>query len=476
MLPAEAHSRVVKVQRRCNMAVFVRLLLTASTVYLVAAGCLVLASRLFLPSLRPFLIGLAPCALLPAGAAWLAFRKRRFGVADAEGIADRLTGAGGLLLSLSGIDDDAWETHLSSTLSARQTRLPRLRFAPILRVLPYAAFLALVLWVPQKLLPGAVQSIPALEYEELKAIESDLELLAEEELLPPKEAESLKEEVERMIDSAKESHEARWEAIDTVREKLSSEIASTSDALAAAEMAAASGTPKQLLKALQELAKKGLTANMPPELADRLGPNGSHLSAEDDLAGDPALNKAMRKYLAGLARSKLGALKRSGVLSRNRCKGGMNLDDFDLKELEGMGFGQGDGDGKEGNGLNLHDGWDPTPHDGEENGDGKPGRGGLGRGRGDAPMVWGDESDEQKVKFTPKELPPVSLSPGDDMPVVGIDLIAPEDVQAPAAAAGSRVTDFGKGAGGDSWRRRVSPRHRASVRRYFSGARPPDTD
>ena len=91
-------------------------------------------------------------------------------------------------------------------------------------------------------------------------------------------------------------------------------------------------------------------------------------------------------------------------------------------------------------------------------------------------MDWGDESDEQKVKFTPKELPPVSLSPEDQMPVVGIDLIAPEDVNAPEAARNRRVTDFGKGTGSDSWRRRVSPRHRASVRRYFSGNRTPDTD
>jgi len=473
MLPAEAIFRVVRVRRRCNLALFVRLFLTTATFYLVAAGALVLASRLFLPSLRPYLIFLVPGALLPLGAAWLAFRRQRFTDRDAEPIADRLAGAGGLLLSLSGVDDEGWETRLSSALASGRTRLPQLRLSAGLRVLPYAAFLLLALLVPQKPLPGAVQPMPVLEYAELKAIESDIEFLAEEELLPPEEAKDLQEEVERMIDSARESHEARWEAIDAFREKLDSQVDAAADAFEAAEMAAASGEPEQLLQALQELARKGLTANLPPELADRLGADGSQLSAQGDLAGDAKLREALRKYLSSLARSKLSALKRSGVLPEGKCEGGASLDDYEMTELDDLSVGDGQGDGKDGKGPNLPDGCDPN---GGEDGDGDPGRGGINRGRGDAPMVWGDESDEQKAKFRPKELPPVSLSPDDEMPVVGIDLIAPADVPSPASSGGSRVRDFGKGPGSESWRRRVSPRHRGSVRRYFSSDGPPKKD
>ena len=38
-------------------------------------------------------------------------------------------------------------------------------------------------------------------------------------------------------------------------------------------------------------------------------------------------------------------------------------------------------------------------------GDGNPGSGGINRGRGDAPMVWGDRSDSKGTKVEKKGLP-----------------------------------------------------------------------
>jgi hypothetical protein len=86
-------------------------------------------------------------------------------------------------------------------------------------------------------------------------------------------------------------------------------------------------------------------------------------------------------------------------------------------------------------------------------------------------MVWGTESEEQKVRFTPRAIPEITVSGDEDMPVVGIDRLAPEDTEAPRAARG-RLPDFGTSAGREAWRRRVSPRHRRTVRRYFAGEGP----
>ena len=89
-------------------------------------------------------------------------------------------------------------------------------------------------------------------------------------------------------------------------------------------------------------------------------------------------------------------------------------------------------------------------------------------------MIWGRESDAQKVKFTSKQLPPVTISPDEKMPVVGITLIEPGETETPGAAAKPRVIDFGKADGSDAARRTISPRHRSLVRRYFSGEKPPE--
>ena len=84
-------------------------------------------------------------------------------------------------------------------------------------------------------------------------------------------------------------------------------------------------------------------------------------------------------------------------------------------------------------------------------------------------MLWGDESDEQKVKFTPQELPPISIFPGQEMPVVGLNIIEPEQMEAPGSLGSGPVVDFKNIVGSDAWQRRISPRHRGLVRRYFSG-------
>ena len=91
-------------------------------------------------------------------------------------------------------------------------------------------------------------------------------------------------------------------------------------------------------------------------------------------------------------------------------------------------------------------------------------------------MVWGEESDEQKVKFEAKELPPITLGPGQEMPVVGISVIEPQEMATPGASPTGRVIDFRSATGSDMWQRQISPRHRALVRKYFSGAGNGDQD
>lgn len=87
------------------------------------------------------------------------------------------------------------------------------------------------------------------------------------------------------------------------------------------------------------------------------------------------------------------------------------------------------------------------------------------RGRGDAEMTWGDESDDVGVKFKESVLPPgIQDDPKDD--VLRVTQSAPEVDPATAISRGAaRSTD--PAAGRETWNRKLRPRHRDVVRKFF---------
>lgn len=94
-----------------------------------------------------------------------------------------------------------------------------------------------------------------------------------------------------------------------------------------------------------------------------------------------------------------------------------------------------------------------------------PGRGGTTRGRGDAAITFGDESDASGLKFKEVVLPPGTLDDPENR-VLKITSRAPQVDPAVRAARGV-ARDQGPTAGGASWNRRLRPRHRGVVRKYF---------
>ncbi len=443
MLPRQAKKRIAHLRNRCNLAIFVGLLLKSVSVYLAAAGAFTLITRIFWPGASPYLYLLLPGAVLPIAVALFWFQRRKYRDADVQGISDRRANLGGLLLTLSVWDDALWEEKLSASVQSPTTKLPQLRWGLFLKTVPYLAFLILALVVPQKVYSEYARGISALEYEELKTIEQQLEFISEEDLLTDEQTEQLKEEVERMLTNAEQSHESRWEAIDALNEKINTEMEDVSASFTNAERAAATGSREQLEKALMDLVQKGWLGELPPELANKLGPGVQNLLKQGSLPKDLADLEAVREYIKSLSQVQIRKLHKAGLCSGSGGLCETNLDDF---ELASQGF---------------------NPAQGPE-GEGNPGRGGINRGRGDAPMLWGEESDEQKVKFTTKELPPISISSDEEMPVVGINILEPEEMEAPVAGGAGRVLNFKNIVGSEAWQRRISPRHRGLVRRYFS--------
>lgn len=110
----------------------------------------------------------------------------------------------------------------------------------------------------------------------------------------------------------------------------------------------------------------------------------------------------------------------------------------------------------------------------EENGDGEIanlvrayGRGGVNRGRGDAPMTWTDGTSEDGADFKEEPLPPSLMAGVEDAQLVGVSRSTPEVDGADAAVQAGALEGAAAG-GGAAQVQTVLPRHKGSVQRYFS--------
>jgi hypothetical protein len=93
-----------------------------------------------------------------------------------------------------------------------------------------------------------------------------------------------------------------------------------------------------------------------------------------------------------------------------------------------------------------------------------PGRGGLDRGRADAPLTWGKETSPYD-KFKAEPLPPgAARSPDDWAPVVVLPG-APQE--SPAGSVRTTAREYEATAGQAAWRRSLKPRHQSAVKKYF---------
>jgi hypothetical protein len=99
----------------------------------------------------------------------------------------------------------------------------------------------------------------------------------------------------------------------------------------------------------------------------------------------------------------------------------------------------------------------------------RPGRGGVTRGRGDAELTWGDESDKQGTKFKEVVLPKGMLDQPKDE-IVAIKKSAPIEQAGEEGPRTARRTDEAA-AGQATWNRKLNPRHRNAVRKYFDTAK-----
>jgi hypothetical protein len=429
--------------------------------YLFVFGAAVLVVKLFFPEAWPHVVWLA-AGLIPALAAgWPAGANRQSRWQSVARL-DASLATGGLLMTLSEQPDADWFAHLPQLDQEWRAAVPHIRprrFASVL-ALPLvfavgACFVPLRQAATASLLRNTVGQQAARELEDL------LEEIEKDKVLDEEEQRQLQEEIQKLTEETRETpltHE-KWETVDALRERMKVRLETAAMSAAEARDAAAtladSHRPdapelsleraeqleKQLTEALENMLRKDGLAGAPGRLQDelrRLSRDGK-LKLPQDPGARQKLLEELREYL-DQENDKLTELRQKC----SGCKSGRCL------EGEGCEGGQCSASGKKSGS--------------------RPGRGGVTRGRGDADLTWGDETDRQGAKFKETVLPKGFLDQPKDE-VVGIRKSAPDGKPADEAPrAPARAIDAASGE--TTWNRKLSPRHRSAVRGYFGNREP----
>ena len=273
------------------------------------------------------------------------------------------------------------------------------------------------------------------------------------------------EEIERLADETRETpltHET-WETVDALRERMKVRIESaamlSSQAGAAAALLSESNSKElaaeltaerteslenELGDALHKLMQKGAFSNASQDLQDKLArlSKDGKLRMPREASERQELLDHLQEHLEK-ENKKLAELRKKCAACKSGCKSG---------ECEGESECDADGLCKSSSTSN------------------RPGRGGVTRGRGDAELTWGDEADKQGTRFKEVVLPKGFLDqPKDD--VVAVQKSAPNEEAAAGAPRSARRNDEAA-AGQATWNRKLSPRHRNAVRKYFDAKTP----
>ena len=136
-----------------------------------------------------------------------------------------------------------------------------------------------------------------------------------------------------------------------------------------------------------------------------------------------------------------------------------------MEMLEGM-CGEGEGGQPGMDAKELVELWSKMVAGGKQ----EPGAGGISRGRGDAPMTWQDQTQTGGEKFKPVVIPPGGMDPSESQ-VTGISKTDPSS-QEPGGPSESGALTNSKAGGGSGVTRRLLPKHRQAVSRYFERDKP----
>ena len=454
------HLTIRRFAFRLRALLVVKYLLSMVTIWLFAWGTIILALRAAADTSNRNLLWGA-LVLIPIFLCALVMARRRMpSQAAVRAVLDKQSGCGGLLMAEDQTDMGDWLRRMPSVVA------PRLRWKGRRAsglFLSAALFVAISFIVPVRFAAMAGDR-PLDVAREAEKLADEIEALKKEEIIEEAKADSLEQKIaEVRSDASGEDPAKTWEALDHIQDAVTKttqeameKMAANSQRLGQAEalskaMADDGGAmdSKLMSEAMKELSDLSQSATGANELAE------SGLSQETlDALKAGSLSKEQLKQLSGaLGKSKgklserLAKLRDAGLIDLKTLKQCENAGKCDSAGLASF-LAENAGDMSVDELMAL---W--------------PGKGGVSRGRGDAPMSWSDGTSERGAKFKEQVLSPSALAGLKDSQLVGRSVGAPTVEKNGAARAGALAG--ASSGGGSAFTQGVLPRHKGAVKRYF---------
>lgn len=453
------HAQALKsFAQKLSLLLMFRGALRWATVWFFIWGVVVLAARFaHLLNSNFLLLGLLGAIPLGVVAAVREFQKR-VAFPTVRAAYDGLNQCGGVIMAEEAGEMSEWQNTLPKAISP----VLRWRGGKSLGLFGLSGvFVAVALLLPERMTSLAARK--PLEIGQLVGeLRAELETLKQEKILDPDKAQELQKQLEKVQEkSSAIDPNKTWEALDHMKESYSDlarqaaeeAIAKTgslteAETLASAlQMAMEAGLGLETAtRAAQDLAsmlksaklEEGLLkGEIPPELLAQL----SSLTREDlqKLMGALQFNKGnLGKTVTNLANLKMidsqslsqcqsaGQCPNPGALASYLCQN-TNCNSFSALVASYC-------------------------------------RGGVDRGRGDAPMSWKDESTDQGAKFKEQALP--SSDRFNDSQFVGVSRSAP-DLSGDKISAEHGALASASASGGSAHSQVVLPRHKQTVQKFF---------
>ncbi len=454
-------------EREVNRLVFkLRLLtgvsasLTAATFSLFVLGLIVLILRAVTHGTNRQLMMLGLIPVFASALAGILYAQRRApGSKAVRALLDRQNRCGGLLMAAAQTDLGKWRESIPALVQ------PRLRWHGRRRMVLFSVavlFVAACFIAPVQL--GAAGPDQLLDIgKESQQIAGDIEILKNEEIIDQSRVESLEKELASIQSDAKGEDPAKtWEALDHLNGDLSDTAAAAAEKMA--QTSEALGKAEALAKALAE-GGSAMDSKLATEAMKELSQLASDAASAGALSKDGVSEDTLAALKSGSLSSKqlkelasaLGSRKGELAKSLGTLREANLIDLRTYKKCEGAG-----GVDSEGLAAFL-----------AENAENMPvadamslwGKGGISRGRGDAPMTWSDGTREDGARFKTQVIPPSVVADLKDSQLVGRGVGAPS-IQRGGPATSGALNGAASG-GGSAFTQTILPRHKGTVKRYF---------
>jgi hypothetical protein len=452
------HDALKAFGRKLSLLLMLRGAVQWSTAWFFIWGAVVLAARLAhlaeLPWLSLGLLGAVPLAAIAAAREY----RRRFALSPVRAVYDELNRCGGIIMASENADLTAWE----NTLPRPSGPVLRWRAGRIMGMFTLSVvFVAVALLLPERMTMMA-GSKPLQIGQLVSELKAEVETLKEEKILEPEKAEDTQKQLERLQEkSSAVDPNKTWEALDHIKES-NSDLArqAAEEALTKTKSLTEAET---LARALEMASDMGLGQDTATRFAQDLASMLKAAKLEEGLL-NASIPPELLSQLENMNRSDLNKLL-SAIQFKKNTLGKTITNLAKLKFIDVKSLSQCKNAGICPNPLALAAFLCENTNASCCNAVISYCRGGVTRGRGDAPMTWKDESTEQGTKFNEQVLP--SSDRLSDAQFVGVSRTAPE-LSGDEVVAGHGALGSAAASGGSAHSQVILPRHKQAVQRFFN--------